>query len=78
MMNTSEWQLFISGLSQDEWMQRLLGAKNYALWVATGRPEYPRFCELRGKEKAKPCESRAFRACPEAEFNFPANCPTRS
>jgi hypothetical protein len=52
MMNTAEWQLFVSGLSPDEWMRRLLSATDYVLWVAVGRPDYPRFSELRGKEKA--------------------------
>jgi hypothetical protein len=52
MMTTSDWQLFVSGLTPDEWMRRLLSAKDYALWVAVDRPDYPRFSELRGKEKA--------------------------
>jgi hypothetical protein len=52
-MTTSEWQSYVSTLSNDEWYAILLGVAGYELWVSVGRPDYPHFHELRDKAKQK-------------------------
>jgi hypothetical protein len=51
MMTPDEWQQHVSKLSSDAWHKVLYSAEDYQLWIASGRPDYPRFSEIRGKHK---------------------------
>ena len=49
MMTTSEWQLHVSKLSDDDWHRILFGPVDFQLWIDAGRQEYPTFSAMRGK-----------------------------